>query len=321
MNTTGMLRSTLADAAGDAPSDLGLLDAVYARSRRRHCRHRTALAGAAALILAAVITTIVAVHPTGPLPGTHRPHPLASMTVPLVPFQPPTFPYRISGVSGAYQVDYDSGVSLFGVDGTAFWYDELPPQWPDRPLVFLSGDRPAISGASTATALAGRAATYVTDAPMKTRPNGDEASGTALFWRTDSGSWLTMAFTAHLSITTMLAKAARLEHKPVPLTTTFVPGVAPAGTHVTTTDPYELIMANDDQSVKIDVVAPAHGTVGFTYGTQDGTPVTTYTWAWPGNDDNDLLKVTVYSARPINIPDFAAHLTYYPTEEAPLPKD
>ncbi len=87
------LRETLQQRAGEAPTGAGMLENVRAGAARAASRRRIAVPGAIAVIVAAIVGSVLALGPGGPGGPVPEPgHTVTPTVTPTTPPSPPTYP-------------------------------------------------------------------------------------------------------------------------------------------------------------------------------------------------------------------------------------
>ena len=322
MTNIDVLRSLFTDAAAAAPSDTGLLAAVRHRSQRQR-RQRLIVTAAVVLAIAAVagISRLALASPAtrthqpiGPI-SSHRPSPNPK---PLVPFQPPTFPYEPTWAPGSYAVSYDEdGVAAFGVTGIQLRFVPTSSNWPFT-VVFVSADEPHISGAGTAAQVQNRLATVVEHTPIVNYKDEDTA-GSVVYWQTKTGDWVTLGVVGGHSGAKAVQEADLLLPRRLPITTTFVPGLIPAGLHVKNSSAGAMTLVPDaaDSNASVEIVLLG-GEPPEPMGVYSPPASTDETWFTYPDNAGDYVRVVVYGPYPFDLGTFVAHLVVNSMETALL---
>lgn len=323
MNTTDSLRELLVDASQSAPTDIGLLNAVQTRARRRHRRMQAACAGMTAVTAVAAFGLFKSMtapsQPSSPRP----PGPTASSQVTavslvrLVPFVPPTFPYRPAWTPGDYQIAYDeTGVDGFGVKGMQLNFDPRDAKAPPA-VVFVSHAKPHINGSAANATVQGRPARVFADIATSIYKDGG-TRGTVVCWQSKS-EWVTFVVVPGGQADLAVAEANQLEARPVPVTTTFAPSLIPAGTHLAASNATQLVLApNDPQHGPRINVLLLSGFAGAAppYKLGDNSymfPAEPYSGA-------DSVQVTASGDKSVDLESFVSQMKIYDAQWVPVPK-
>jgi hypothetical protein len=215
-----MLAETMNDAAGDAPSDVGLLGAVQRRSARRRRRRITATLSAAAAVLAiGVPVTVVA---------SSRPEPVAPpLSIPVsgtrlvAGYTTPPFPYTLPATEGMKApVASMSGGSLIA------FFEAAEDRHHSDITITVSGREPAAGGGAEVQVRghAGRLRT------VDVQP----AKQLTLTWQESATRWIQLATDDTYSSAQVVALADSLRAGSVPVLPPFRLDLAPAGLAATT---------------------------------------------------------------------------------------
>ncbi len=221
MSIDAEIREKIQEYADRAPSSMGLLDAVRARSRRRRRRHRVGLAGIAIVVTASVVA-VPAAWRTIADGGSSVP--AASPRLILMPpaYELPSFPFTPGWTPP------QSGKPIAGGSTDGMWL-QFPRSGADSPELWIDValDGPALQKATITSSheetVQGRPAT------MRYGEIG-AVPFAGLTWQHTDGLWVTVAGTYEAPADDVRQVAESLTATPLPILPPFTFDLVPADT-------------------------------------------------------------------------------------------
>ncbi len=253
MKSAASLRAFLEEAAAAAPPATGLLAAVRRRSIRRRRRHQALIAGFTAVVSILAIglikgaigggTTSNGVTPVATTPAS----PTTTGLLPLVAYQPPTFPYHPDWAAPSdCMVQYDRhGVPGLGVTGELL---QCAPEDEILSIVFVSSHKPVVPGATHPISVRGRAGHLVSRTPVPLYKN-DGTLGSVLYWKDASGRWISLIFGPSVTIGQAQSSANQLSATPISVFSDFGLAKVPQGMRIEHADQREIVLSSDRADV------------------------------------------------------------------------